>query len=155
MTAALQYFEWCCLCCWSNLETLAWKCFCIFKIIGLCMFLNVEVTFNIVLNMHLHLLLYMNVTKIIPHYLVILKTFRKKKKKSSMSPTSFLFFHFADIYLTSKTVGFVLLRMPWSNNYDCIPGSGRVCSTILWTFGNVFAVPAATSPSQRSSERGQ
>lgn len=86
----------CCLFCWSNLETLAWKCFCIFKIIGLCMFLNVEVTFNIVLNMHLHLLLYMSFTKRIPHYLVILKN---SEKKSSMSPTSFLFFPFADISL--------------------------------------------------------
>lgn len=53
------------------------------------MFLNVEVTFNIVLNMHLHLLLYMNITKIIPHYLVILKTFRKKNHPCLLPPFYF------------------------------------------------------------------
>lgn len=51
LTAVFKCFEWYCLCCccWSNLETLAWKCNCRFKTGGLCMFLNVEVTFNIVL----------------------------------------------------------------------------------------------------------
>lgn len=63
------------------------------------MFLNVEVTFNIVLNMHLHLLLYMNITKIIPHYLVILKTFRKKKNHPCLLPPFYFFISLTSISL--------------------------------------------------------
>lgn len=123
MTAALQYFEWCCLCCWSNLETLAWKCFCIFKIIGLCVFLNVEVTFNIVLNMHLHLLLYMNFTKIIPHYLVILKTFRKKKNHPCLLPPFYFFILLTSISLQKL---WVLSFSGWRKVITMIASQGLV-----------------------------